>query len=269
MQDSSDLIRKVQMEIMDVIHDFCEKNDIDYFLTGGSLIGALRHNGYIPWDDDIDIMMFRDDYDRFIELFNKSNSRYHAYSLKDEGYNYHFSKISDDQTQLDETNISAHDLKLGICVDLFPLDKYPEYADDTPILRKLHNLDKKMYGKSFRMENLRTRSFKQQMLICAYKLWGLFETKHSLGEKQEAIARAFANEETDRYSVITCHLKKNFSKISRQATVAIDHIFEDRIYKIPSTYDEYLTQQFGDYMTPPPEMEQKSHHSFTLKEKEN
>ena len=73
-----DELKKRQLNILDVVTHFCEKNDINYFLDCGTLLGAVRHKGYIPWDDDIDIGMMRDNYDKFLKLFNEKNTRYKA-----------------------------------------------------------------------------------------------------------------------------------------------------------------------------------------------
>lgn len=260
-------IQDIQLEILDCVHAFCEKNGITYFLTGGSLIGALRHNGFIPWDDDIDIMMYRDEYEAFIESFNKEYSRYHAFSLRDTGYNYHFCKICAMNTVLEETDLTVSDIPLGINIDLFPLDKLPEGTDQEKLMGKLHRLDKKMHGKAFNMKRIGKRPFRQRLLILAYRAWACFTSRRALAYKQQQIAMKYADSNTNQYSLITCQIRRRFPILDRSITAQEDHVFEDRIYKIPSTYDRYLREQFGDYMTPPPEAGRTSGHAFTASKK--
>ena len=96
-------IRAIQLDIMQDIHDFCEQNSIRYFLCAGTLIGAIRHNGYIPWDDDIDIMMPRPDYDRFMDIYNSKGGYYKFIDHKiNNKYALPFGKVYDDRTILDE-----------------------------------------------------------------------------------------------------------------------------------------------------------------------
>lgn len=248
---------------MDAIHEFCVKNSIQYFLAGGTLIGAIRHNGYIPWDDDIDIIMYRDDYEKFIVSFNSAQTRYHALSIEnDSGYNYHFCKVEDTKTVLEESNIGVNDRSVGINIDIFPLDKYPDRNNEQIIHKQLHELDLKMYCKSFRLNRLQYKPFKQRLLIIAYKIKSLFLTKHDLGLRQLQIAKQYFDSETSLYAPITCHVRKTFPVIDRKINCQIEHSFEGRVYMIPSLYDEYLTSIFGDYMTPPPKSQQRSEHAF-------
>ena len=85
---SLDELRKIQIEILDVVVKFCDDHEINYWLDCGTLIGAIRHKGYIPWDDDIDIGMLRPDYEKFMKLFNEENTRYKfmCYELDEKFY---------------------------------------------------------------------------------------------------------------------------------------------------------------------------------------
>jgi lipopolysaccharide cholinephosphotransferase len=261
-------IREIQMKIMDYVDEFCSQNGIQYFLVGGTLIGAVRHNGYIPWDDDIDIMMYRDEYEKFITLFNASQDKYYAYSLQDEGYHYPFCKICDKTTILIEDNIKVHDIEMGVFVDLFPLDKLPEDADQDQLLDALHALDKKMYGKSFRLHRLGSKPFKQRLLILLYKVCGIGISKKEIAVRQDKISRRYGVVDTDQYGVITSAVRKRIPTVLRSENSPIEHKFENRKYKIPSQYDRFLSECFGNYMKLPPEESRVSNHSFTVIKKE-
>ena len=115
-------MRKIQMDILLFIHQFCIDNGIQYSLAWGTMLGAIRHKGYIPWDDDIDIMMTRPEYDRFCKLFHDERSIYKLYDVHtDKKWIYPFAKISDERTIRVEKN--ALD-EIGINIDVFPIDFY-------------------------------------------------------------------------------------------------------------------------------------------------
>ena len=114
-------LRVIQLELLQQIADFCEKNNIKYFLAYGTLIGAIRHKGYIPWDDDIDIVMPRDDYDRFLELYNEAypfSKVVDMYNTKH--YGFAFAKVHDVRTIIYETQYAQD--SFGVFVDVFPID---------------------------------------------------------------------------------------------------------------------------------------------------
>lgn len=79
---SIDEAKQIELEILAFIDSFCKKNNIDYFINYGTLIGAIRHKGFIPWDDDIDISMTRENYERFIQLFKREQSKYKILTLE-------------------------------------------------------------------------------------------------------------------------------------------------------------------------------------------
>ena len=142
--------KTISLEILSEIHDFCEKNNICYFLDYGTLLGAVRHKGYIPWDDDIDISMKRDDYERFLKTF--CSSKYEIANYRDKKFfAIQFSKVYDKKTfgiLLDKIN-----LNYGVAVDVFPLDEIPEQDNEQKvILRKIKHVDR-FYLKSLFCQN--------------------------------------------------------------------------------------------------------------------
>ena len=119
---SIDEIKKIQLGLLVEVDHFCRKNDIKYSLTGGTLLGAVRHKGFIPWDDDIDICMPRPDYDRFVRNFVSSNCRVDAYE-KNNKYLVPFAKVSDNNSILIENKKFRYDL--GVNIDVFFQDVIP------------------------------------------------------------------------------------------------------------------------------------------------
>jgi len=112
--------KQILVDILQNVHDFCKKNQINYSLAGGSLIGAIRHKGFIPWDDDIDILLHRDEYERFLQMYVDPSGIYQLHSMKnDPQYCYPFAKVEDTRTIINE-NVSGP--KMGISIDVFPVD---------------------------------------------------------------------------------------------------------------------------------------------------
>lgn len=114
-------LKRIEINILDYVADFCNKNGITYYLDGGTLLGAIRHKGFIPWDDDIDIAMPRKDYDRFVHMC-LDDSRYKILSYEtDEKYIYSFAKVVDSYTKLKEWGTAEYE-QLGVYIDVFPID---------------------------------------------------------------------------------------------------------------------------------------------------
>lgn len=118
-------LKRIQIQILLHIDVFCTKHELRYFISGGTLIGAIRHKGFIPWDDDIDIMMLREDYEKFIVLYSQEDkSPYHLYSHNQlHSYPYPFAKMDDSRTILKEDINEA--MVFGVNIDIFPIDIAP------------------------------------------------------------------------------------------------------------------------------------------------
>ena len=151
---------QLQLDILRDVDAFCRKNGIEYFLVGGTGIGAVRHGGYIPWDDDIDIGMRRPDYNRFIESFNGSYSHLKVYA-PEINLNYYapYANVCDTRTLLDEGENGHRKDPIGVKIDIFPYDPIPS--------------DEKLF------ESLRSKS-RKWMNYAFYKRRNIFNAKVSV-----------------------------------------------------------------------------------------
>ena len=126
-------MRDLQLAMMDKIHEFCVERGIRYSLGGGTLLGAVRHKGYIPWDDDIDIMLPRPDYERFLKEFDGVYPNFKVLHLNnDRTYPYLFAKVYDSRTLLVECRAT-----MGVYIDVFPIDGLPLKAELPKYMRTL------------------------------------------------------------------------------------------------------------------------------------
>jgi len=117
-------LQNTELMILKDFIEICEDNNLDYYIYGGSLIGAIRHKGFIPWDDDLDVIMFREDYDKFKKIFNESyNDKYYLLCKEtEEDYFYLFSKLVLKGTIFEEEWVNQVNFNLGINIDIFVLD---------------------------------------------------------------------------------------------------------------------------------------------------
>ena len=251
--------KKIELDILLAVADFCEKEHLQYFLAYGTLIGAVRHKGFIPWDDDIDIHMPRADYQYLIENYNKKNpeSPYRVIAPTDAIARHPFVKVIDTRTIKLEKSIEYKDGFLGVDIDIFPLDGQPEAEAEF----------KKWYKKLYRVykHHLYCVLDPKVTLIRRFVLPIL---KFLTGGKDACLQRAeklhkqypyhrsaFVGTTECVYNSIRNRFEKNWFSSS------IDIEFEGHLLKAPVGYDAILKKLHGDYMTPPPVEQQITHHS--------
>lgn len=247
-------LREVHMEIVLEIKRICDKHDIPYIISWGSLLGAVRHEGYIPWDDDFDLEMLRKDYERFIkicesELDPKFYMDYYKYNPK--SY-YGFLKIRKANTLFDEGGSNGIIERRGIFVDVFPLDNVndPNNKIDYLIDIMIKNLKEVMYYKNGISKKIRHKAFK---VFCIFKPTTLTKIYTKLC--------TINKNDNSKYCVM--HFGHAFKKDVRLKS----KLFPTKLYKFeglmlpgPGDYDYYLKGAYGnDYMKLPPKEKRVNH----------
>lgn len=250
-------MKKIQIDILDDVAKFCEENNIKYWIDAGTLLGAIRHKGYIPWDDDIDLGMLREEYDKFIKLYNLKNSKYKLKCIElDKTYEYPYGKVIDTDTILYEPDEKG--IKIAVNIDVFVYDNAP---DD------VHELNR-MYNKRDKYERLRLYQKFVPSSDCSIKriIKKIIKCILNFFPKDYFIMKIVKN--SKKYCKTQCSNIGNFtstSRISCSKSIFDEYIeveFEGKKYKAPKGYNEWLTIIYGNYMELPPVEKRISPHSF-------
>lgn len=244
-------IKERQMEGLRYIHRLCEENHLDYYLHYGSLLGAVRHKGYIPWDDDLDILMFHEDMLKLLELVKKENGRYGVfYAAFNDPVRHFIARIEDRETVYHQWDIPLETFGGLISLDIFPMAGMPKGYDEA-----LAFYDDVMKY-SWEYDDLTVEFPDADQEIAERRA---FCKKYVLDKMLEYPAK-------DSEYLFTIPTKPGAPLIFRRdywdEKILMD--FEGEKFYGPKNYDEILTQHYGDYMTPPPENRQVSIHRTTV-----
>lgn len=259
-------LQKVQFELLKGFTEVCNKNNLTYFLVGGTALGAVRHKGFIPWDDDIDVGMPREDFDKFVLLqkeFDEKNYFIQTWKT-DPKFIYNYAKLRDSNTTFIEDHFASVQMNHGVWIDIFPIDGCPDVSKDP---------------KKFKNKVLWT--WAQVFLSYLWSLRRKFSKKtffKDLGLNIVAILFFWGNVGHYRNK----RVDRKISKIPRKSAIFLGNwlgtnpkkeampkeifdgvsmgIFEGMEVALPKNYDAYLSRLYGDYMTPPPADKQIGHH---------
>ena len=256
-------IQQMELGIMEYIHEICQKIGVKYFLAYGSLIGAVRHKGFIPWDDDMDICMLREDYEKLQDyLISNPNERYEVMSYKNNlNYVYPFMKVQDNQTYLLEEDVRI-DSNMGIYVDIFPVDGY---EDDSAFKDKMTRLIKKRQLSCYTFKGItNTKSLLNSLIryISVIVFYFTNTNKYIRGIDELAKSRKVDDYELVDYLIYKDMHKPVWKREWLEQTIM--GVFEGKEFMIPKNYHEILTSDYGDYMQLPPVDLRFSHHDFQL-----
>ena len=243
-------LRDIQMGILDDVHRFCEAHAIRYSLSSGTLIGAVRHKGYIPWDDDIDIYMQRSDYERFLQEYDGGTHFRLLDPKKEQHYYYTFAKVVDLRTRMVEKETEGYEI--GVYIDVFPVD----YVTDSLQQRQRIFQLKKLLYKIRRCKLSQSNPLYSRLAYLCYRALPV-----SVGMLNRWIDKLIIlREPTDTL----CHMTEAGPSMKGCFPAAdmermIDMPFEDRVYKVMVGYDDHLRRTYGDYMQLPPENQRVTH----------
>ncbi len=266
-------VQQKEFQVLEEVQRILKRHNLKYYAIGGTCIGAVRHKGFIPWDDDIDIGMPRKDYELFCNIYHEELPK--QYKLMDgnisQSNSFIFSKVHDSTTTL-IINGSQHmyDRYVGAYVDIMPIDGLP------PNMVEIKKLDKKMtkyaqYNNWSRPIPQEDRKKNIRGIMGTYiNKW--FRRKYEYNHFLKKISHDMSSYdyETSKYIYFTWRVESKELSIRRK--VFLKDIFEELIevpfesgkIMIPKRYDEYLKQDFGDYMTIPPESDRESHNNYIV-----
>lgn len=257
-----DEIKRIEFELLKILDDFCRRHEIRYFLSNGTLLGAVKYKGFIPWDDDIDILVPRPDYDRLITLF-EDDDRYKLMSHEREPrYLFPFAKFCDMSTVKAEHNID-NGVVLGLNIDVFPLDHWAD--DKQAAIREAEQIQKNISGLSLTKlqkpgASTPVKRLAQRALMAAARVRG---AEYFLQQIRQICDPE--RQKNSRHIGCKCWCIYGAREIIPAEVFAdtTEVEFEGAVFPAPAGYDIYLRSLYGDYRLDPPPEKQKTHHGFT------
>lgn len=269
---SLDEMKKIQLDILVDIANFCDNNGINYYLAGGTLLGAIRHKGFIPWDDDIDIMMPRNDYKKFVH--NYVNKKYKVdYIEIDKKCSNRYARVNNIDTVL--VGSWKEEKEEHVFVDIFPIDGMPDNKFmqkfiffRQSILINIHLATMLRYTVSNRYNDRNAGFLSWKKYIRTLIKFAMVFT---IGRTNSRFWAKLIDNNAQRYkfensNYVACLVsgsngsKELMSKRIFQKKIKI--VFENKKFWAPIGYNKYLSNLYGDYMKIPPKEKQVSHHDF-------
>lgn len=257
-------LQKVELEIFNCFAEVCDKLNLNYFLVCGSALGAARHGGFIPWDDDFDVGMCREDYDKFMELAPEllPDGIFLQNYKSDPNYPLVYAKLRNSNTTAIESYYKNIDMNQGLYIDIFPLDGYPN--DEKEQLR-LESLIRKYKTLSRCGLNYTEKlSLKSRIALKIRRILGYHKRTAKILEKYESLISAFPIEK----SKFVCSFGTPYGRsdyiVKEYYGKGTIMLFEGIEVRVPEKCDEYLTAIYGDWRTPPPPEQRVGKHMFEI-----
>lgn len=256
-------IQMVSLDIMKDVHEFCVENNIKYSLQGGTLLGAVRHDGFIPWDDDIDIVMPRPDYEKFCKTYTSKNGYQLVSRNNDECY-LMFGRVCEMEKTLVKCEVPWTNKTTGVFIDVFPLDgaedDYEIAATRMNKIRNLFQISLRVRGRFLKWSE--ANGVLQKLKTIAKKI---VYYRSNVFDFYDKMCKEIPYGSTNHYCNIA-YLEYGMKEYHRTAVFdeCILHQFENSQFYIMKGYDEALHEKFGNYMELPPVEQRISKHGVYL-----
>ena len=279
--DSSNdtVLRRLQLTELEILREavrVCETNKLRYFLIGGTLLGAVRHKGFIPWDDDVDIAMPRRDYEQFLNLCREQlGPKYYVHcSSTDPFYWLPFAKIRKLNTVFDEADIAHLDVPKGIYVDVFPLDNASAQASLCKRIQAglVKNVGMVIFyrrglffSRDIRRETTSVRTLLKALLKVLVVSASYLLSMHTLSRLQQRVMSWNGNDDASCYVSLGSHYRCFQQAIPKGTYLPATEVeFEGRMFSAPRDWDYILRRIYGDYMELPPEGQRTTHNPVRI-----
>lgn len=255
-------VKHIEVEILDAFVSFCNQNNLRYYLAYGTLLGAVRHKGFIPWDDDIDVTMPRPDYEKFISMWPTDGKYVVLECSQNDEYVYPFAKVCDAETFVQEHDVEG-DYDMGVYIDVFPVDAIPGTLESSKrFITSLQNQEKcRMYSMmpcEYILKDGSKTNFARKFLWRVIKAIG----PHRFAKRMDRRSQKY-DYSSQLYGgvLITRFPEREIYPLSvLEETTEVE--FEGKRYIAPADYNLVLTLLYGDYMELPPEEERVLKHDF-------
>lgn len=263
-------IRKIQIEELLYVKKLCEKNNLTYFIISGTLLGAVKYKGYIPWDNDIDIALLRKDYLKLIEIIEKDNNQdfevLTIYNTRD--YYYPYAKLIDKKTKLVDNAKEIN--KMGVFIDIFPMDYF---NDDVCLQFNKLNFIRNMVSKRMRIKNQlkKTMIYEEKekdinfitFKTIIYNIVDLISRPLGYNFWVKILDKVSSKNKEGKYLAFLFINKLYYFDIELFSETA-NYTFENNIFSSIKDYDFYLKKIYGDYMKELPLSKQRTNHQFDV-----
>ena len=253
-------IKRIELDLLKKFDCFCKENKINYFLSNGTLLGAIKYKGFIPWDDDIDVLVPREDYNKLISLF-QDNEQYKLFAFeREEKYYFPFAKLCDLTTLKKEQN-TDNGVNLGVDIDIFPLDSWD--CNFKKAQKEARHINKMMFYLELAKSHTPNSSNKIKRIL---KFILMIFCK-IVGSKRFvcAIIQKSDTKKQDN-SYLGCKTWCIYGEREIIPANVFSHSvmveFEGQMFPAPIGYDTYLRSLYGEYEMDPPPEKQRTHHSF-------
>lgn len=257
-------LQTLELENLDILISICEKYNLRYYLIGGTLIGVLRHHGFIPWDDDIDVGLPRPDYNKFVKVAAKELPEFMDIKTmtSDPNYKCYFTRLINNKKKI-YWDHGQYKAKIGVWMDVFPLDGLP----DNKLMRKLHVFNVNAHKAIYKFSQInyvttnKERPFIERFLIkfaMVTHIGKLIDPDKSLRSLDRTLQKYDYEKQNWAWNFSGCYGKREQVRKMELGGTRQD-VFENRTVSIPEAAEDYLDHIYGKWRELPPIEKRVSH----------